>query len=313
MALEDRDGAAAAPWARSAQSDHAGLAVERLPGFAYALEQFALNAPEELAPLCKAHASGQIDAIESSSLFDLVGKRQGLMAAVLRSAQFDARLLLVFEPSIAETVVCAVFGGAQAGERRGAERPPTGIEKALIAQLSRHLTAALEKGFAPAATLGLDFERLETIADVYALGRRDMPAVAARVTIESAAGPLPVTMLAPQSVLAPMRKALSFDPNGEVATADPRWTRQLEVGVSKARVPVTAVLDEVEMTLGDIAALSVGKVLNLQAVGAGRVRLECAGREMFWCRLTQGEDRYSLEIEAPIEAEAEAVEAASLR
>jgi flagellar motor switch protein FliM len=284
-----------------------------MPGLAYALEQFALNAPEELAPLCKARATGQVDAIESSSLFDLIGKRQGLIAAVLRSAQFDARLLLVFEPSIVETVVCAVFGGdSRSSERRRAERPPTGIETALIAQLSRHLTAALEKGFAPAAILGLDFERLETISDVYALGRRDMPAVAARVTIDTAAGPAPVTMLTPQSLLAAMRKALSLDPNGEVATADPRWTRQLEVGVSKARVPVTAVLDEVEMTLGDIAALSVGKVLNLQAVGAGRVRLECAGRKVFWCRLMQGEDRYSLEIEEPIEAEAEAVEAASL-
>jgi flagellar motor switch protein FliM len=313
MALEDRDGAASAPWARAAQADHGGLAIERMPGLAYALEQFALNAPEEMAPLFKAHASGQVDAVESSSLFDLLGKREGLIAAALRCEQFDARLLLVFERSMVDTVVCAVFGDdAQGAARRRLERPPTGIETALIAQLCRHLTTALDKGFAPAAALGLSFERLQTIADVYALGRRDMPAVAARVTIETAAGPMPVTVLMPQSVLAPMRKALSFDPNGDVATADPRWTRQLEVGVSKARVAVTAVLDEVEMTLGDVAELTVGKVLSLENVGAGRVRLECAGREMFWCRLAQGEEHYSLEIEEPIEPEAEAVEAAAL-
>jgi len=311
MALDDHDGAAAAPWARNAQSDHAGVAIERMPGFAYALEQFALNAPEEIAPLFKAHATGQVDATESSNLFDLIGQREGLIAAVLRSAQLDARLLLVFEPSIVDTVVCAVFGGeAGAAESRRAGRPPTGIETALIARLCRHLATALDKAFAPAATLGLSFERLQTIVDVYALGRRDMPAVAARVTIETAVGPMPVTALMPQSVLAPMRKALSLDPNGDLATADPRWTRQLEVGVSKARVGVTAVLDEVKMTLGEVAELAVGEVLSLPGVGTGRVRLECAGREMFWCRVAQGDDRYSLEIEEPIEPDAEAVEAA---
>ena len=86
----------------------------------------------------------------------------------------------------------------------------------------------------------------------------------------------------------------------------------MEVGVTKARIAVTAVLDELEMTLGDVAEFAVGQVLNLHGAGMGRVRLECAGREMFWCKLGQGEGRYSLEIEEPVEQEGDAVEAASV-
>jgi len=40
----------------------------------------------------------------------------------------------------------------------------------------------------------------------------------------------------------------------------------------------------------------VGHVLALQGEGLGRVRLDCAGRSMFWCRLAEKDGRYVLEI-----------------
>ena len=43
MAIEERDSAAAAPWLQGPQPDYAGLSIERMPGLAFALEQFALN------------------------------------------------------------------------------------------------------------------------------------------------------------------------------------------------------------------------------------------------------------------------------
>jgi len=132
------------------------------------------------------------------------------------------------------------------------------------------------------------------------------------LTIDTPGGPTALIVLLPQTLLSPMRKNLSFDPSGEALASDPRWMRQMEVGVTKARIAVTAVLDELEMTLGEIADLAVGQVLNLHGAGMGRVRLECAGHEMFWCKLGQGEGRYSLKIEEPIEQESDPVEAASV-
>ncbi len=117
-------------------------------------------------------------------------------------------------------------------------------------------------------------------------------------------------MLAPQAAFAQLRKRLSVEPGAEAASADPRWARQLEQGVARARIPVSAVLDELPMSLGEIAALSVGQVLTLHGSGMGRVRLECEGREMFWCKLGQGDGRYSLEIEAAVEAEDNSIESA---
>ncbi len=312
MAIEERDSAAMASWLQGPQSDHLGLSIERMPGLAFALEQFVLNVPQALSPLCKASSSGTIDEMKAANLFELIGECEGLTAAVLHSAQLDARMLLIFDQRIVDTLVVAVFGGEAAATQARPNRPRTAIEAALFDELARSLGKALDKGFAEIANLALTFERVETLVDVHALGRRDMPAVAARLTIDTPGGPAAVIVLLPQTLLLPIRKSLSFDPGGKTSAPDPRWTRQMEVGVAKARIAVTAVLDELEMTLGDVADLAVGQVLNLHGAGMGRVRLECAGREMFWCKLAQGEGRYSLEIEEPIEQEIDPVAAASV-
>ena len=130
------------------------------------------------------------------------------------------------------------------------------------------------------------------------------------MTLESRVGPLALVVLAPQAALAPLRKQLATEPGAESGGGDPRWARQLEQGVARARVAVSAVLDELPMSLGDIAALSPGQVLTLHGSGMGRVRLECEGREMFWCKLGQGDGRYSLEIEAAVEPEDNSIESA---
>jgi flagellar motor switch protein FliM len=310
MPIEDRDIATTAPWLQTSQSD---LSIERMPGLGFAIEQFALNISEALAPLYKASWSGTIDEIKSTTVFQLVGQSEGLTAAVLRCTGTDTRLLLIFDQQVVGALVAAVFGGEQgAVAPTPANRPPTGIETSLLAELARCLGKALDKGFAQIASLALSFERLETLEDAYALGRRDMPAAVAKLAIETSAGSTTLTVLLPQTLLLPIRKNLSFDPGGDALASDPRWKQQMEARVTKTRVTVTAVLDVFEMTLGDIADLAIGQVLNLHGAGMGRVRLECAGREMFWCKLGDGDGRYALEVEEGIEPESDIVAAASI-
>lgn len=313
MAAEDHESVATAPWLQGASPDYSGLSIERMPGLAYALEQFALGAPDALAPLCKASASGAIDELRSTTLFQFIGESEGLAAAVLACPALDAKMLLIFDPQIIETLVAAVLGAGPEGAPPVRPRPGrTGIEAGLLTELARHLTTALNKGFDQSASLGLTFESVETLVDVYALGRRDMPAIAAKVTVELAGGPAPLTFLFPQSLLLPVRKKLSVDPSSEAPSSDPRWMRDLEAGVTKTPVAVTAILDEFPLTLGDIADFSIGKVLTLEGAGLGRVRLECAGREIFWCKLGENDGRYALEIEEPIVPESESAEEASI-
>ncbi len=74
----------------------------------------------------------------------------------------------------------------------------------------------------------------------------------------------------------------------------------MENGLKQTRLPVTAILEELSMSLGDVANFRVGALLPLQSDDFDSVRLECAGRGMFLCKLGQGDGRYRLEIEASI-------------
>ena len=55
--------AASAPWLQGAQPDSAGQAIERLPGLAFAFEQFALNIPAAAGSLLKLEAAPTLEAI----------------------------------------------------------------------------------------------------------------------------------------------------------------------------------------------------------------------------------------------------------
>ena len=310
MPRAEREGAASAPWLQGGQPDSAGQAMERLPGVVFAFEQFALNIPAATGSLLKLQSEPTLEEIRPESLFATLRESEGRLAAVLHSATLDAKLMLIFDPKIAESLILTIFGDESVSLGERSPRAPTTIELHLVAELARRLAGALDAAFESFAGLELRLDRLEKLADEHALGRRDGPALEARLTLESRVGPLALVVLAPQAALAPLRKRLAAEPGAETGGGDPRWARQLEQGVARARVAVSAVLDELPMSLGDIAALSPGQVLTLHGSGMGRVRLECEGREMFWCKLGQGDGRYSLEIEAPVEPEDNSIESA---
>ena len=309
MPRAEREGAASAPWLQSAQPDSAGQAIERLPGLTFAFEQFALNIPAAAGGMLKLDNAPTLEAIRPESVFTSLGESEGQLASVLHSATLDAKLMLIFDHKIADSLIATIFGDESVSLGERPSRPQTTIELHLVAELARRLTGALEAAFDSFASLELRLERMEKLADAYALGRRDGSAVEARLTLATRVGPLSLVVLAPQATLAPLRKQFAAEPGAETG-GDPRWARQLEQGVARARVAVSAVLDELPKSLGDNAALSLGQVLTLNGSGMGRVRLECEGREMFWCKLGQGDGRYSLEIEAPVEPEDNSIESA---
>jgi flagellar motor switch protein FliM len=138
------------------------------------------------------------------------------------------------------------------------------------------------------------------LKDPFALGRRDGEAAAARFTLGLNGGACEGLLLLPQAFLLPFRAELAHDPEAEALPADRRWSQLMEVGVQQTRLPVTAVLEEVPMSLGDVASFQVGGLLPLQCNDFTAIRLECSGRGMFTCKLGQADGRYRLEVESPI-------------
>ncbi len=289
---------------KGALLENSGLPIERMPGLAAALEGFIAAAPDSLAPLVS-HPSepGQIEQPKPTTLFQAIGDCAGLAAAVYASAEPESRMLIALDERIDDLMVASIFG--EGGELAkdatdAAPRSRTPIETALVEEFARGLGRAIEAGFAPTASVTLSFERLLTLTDAFALGRRDMPAAAARFSLPLSGGPCEGLVLIPQSLLLPIRRELGREPAAETASADRRWSNSMETGLRQTRLPVTAILEELTMNLGDVANFRIGEVLPLQSSNFDSVRLECAGRGMFLCKLGQGDGRYRLEIAASL-------------
>ena len=290
---------------QGAMLEHPNLAIERMPGLSFALNRFIAEAPGRLAALIARPSGAAIEDIRAATLFEAIGECSGLTAAIYASAEPEARFMIALDERIDELILSSIFGeavGADPSDKPGREekRPRTAIEAALLEAFARALGEAFEAAFAPIAPVAVRFERLATIKDPYALGRRDGEAAAARFTLRMMSGVCEGLLLLPQAFLLPFRAELANNPEAEAPAADRRWSRLMEAGVQQARLPVTAVLEEVPMSLGDVADFRVGGLLPLQCNDFNAIRLECSGRGMFTCKLGQADGRYRLEVESPI-------------
>jgi len=290
---------------QGAMLEHSNLAIERMPGIGYALNRFIAEAPLRLSSLIAHPSGGSIEEVRATTLFQAIEDCAGLTAALYTSVEPESRLLIALDERIDHLIVSSIFGevvAADGSSKPGSEagKPRTAIEAALIEAFARALGEALEAAFASLVPIVLSFERLQKLSDPFALGRRDSEAAAARFSLKMNGGACECLVLLPQAFLLPFRDELARDPDAETSAADRRWSQLMEFGVQQARLPVTAVLEEVPMSLGDVANFRVGGLLSLQSNDFTGVRLECSGRGMFTCKLGQADGRYRLEIESPI-------------
>jgi flagellar motor switch protein FliM len=283
--------------------DQNALSVDKLPALAVIFDRFAANLAESISALCGSAAALSVRTIDTAQLFAVLGDNQGTVAAVLHSTELDSRALVIFDRPFVDAVLHIAFGG-DAGEHQDTPpRPPSKIELALVERVAKGAANGLEAAFVGFAAAPFVLEKLEPIADLHVLGRRNAPVVLARISFEAANVNGSVLALLPQAALLPLKKKLARDPDIETPTLDPRWAKQMQAGVSFAQIPVKGVLEEIAMNLGEVAELAIGDVLHLRGTGMGRVRLECGGHDLFWCKLGRREDRYTLEIEEPIAQE----------
>jgi flagellar motor switch protein FliM len=298
-AEQERDSTA---WLREGRADNAALAIEKAPQFTASLARFAESVGAALEDICGRGAGAALERVAGTTTFDLFGASQGYLAATLRSETLDSRAVMIFDPSAAEVLLNAIFGeelGADAAAKGPAppKRANTNFEVRVVEGIADVLAQTLCAAFAPSAAFDLAIEAVSAIADVKLLGARDLPAITMHFAISTRAGVFLLIVALPQNAAKPLGEMFARGPDPTAPTADPHWTRQMEKGVAKARLTLTAILDEFQMTLRDVSMLKVGMMLPLSNSGEGHVRIECVERGVFLCRLNESNERYALEIE----------------
>lgn len=282
--------------------ENLAFSIERVPGVGGVLDLFCIEATPALAPLLAQSVSVQRGAPSTCDLREFVGHRQGEIGAALYCEELDSRVLIVFAQDGVDFILNTLFGfpdGPVSDSAATPPRAPSAIETNLVRQAALALGGALEGAFQQSAHARFVLERCAPITSQDAAARRDIGMVVAEIVLSSSKGAGSISLALPQPLLQALKNELGEKP-ADPAVADPRWSRQIEAGMARANLQVSAVLEDIEMTLRDVASFHVGHTIELRGASNGRVQLQSAGRAIFWGRVEEDEGQYRVAVDEPV-------------
>lgn len=284
--------------------DSAGISIERMPMLRVIFDRLAMQCSENTRQLSTAPAYFSVNSVKTERLGKILETAEGkAVVAVLHAQAWDARVLVGLDNKLIFALVEALFGGDGSEAPYIENRALTNIEMRVAQKTIDLISRSLQSAFSVIVESNFKFERIETRTDFAAIAPRNNFAVLAKFNLRILARSGELFIVIPQAALNPIRQSLTADHTIDVAAADPRWSRRIKTEVSKAEVTVQAIIQEEGFTLGDIADLKVGHILQLKSTPKSRVRLECNDEPLFWCQLGQAEGNYTLRVDAVVDSD----------
>lgn len=286
--------------------DAAGIQVDRLPMLPIIFDRVATACGEHMRPLAASPCYFSMSHVEQNRMGDLLEAYEAnAVAAILDVPEWDSQIVLGFDRDFIFTIVEVMFGadGNEAPEEDG--RTFSNIEMKVCSRLAEMVAATLQAAFAPVTKATFKVERLETRMHFAVIGRRNAQAAAAKFLVQAINRGGEMFVILPQPVLQFVRRALSNVSGSEMGQRDPTWVKQMQVGVTRADVKISAILEQKMMTLGELARLKPGDLIPLSATPKTPVRLEANDQPLFWCQLGQADGLYKLRIDNVFDPEQE--------
>jgi flagellar motor switch protein FliM len=286
--------------------DAAGLSLDRLPMLHVIFDRMSTSCAEHLRHMAASPMYYSLSGLESGRVTEILEMYEAnAVAGIFHAPEWDSHILIGFDRDFIYTMVEVLFGSDGSEPPVEEARGFSSIELRMAQTLFEQVAKALQASFSLIVDTKFKLERIETRMDFAVIGRRNNQAVAAKFLLQALNRGGEMFVIIPQSVLNPMRKALSHVVTGESSGRDPRWMKQIATEVKKTEVTLKAVLEERYLSLGEIADLKIGDVIELQATPRSRVKLESSQQGLFWCHIGQSEGSYVLKVDELIDQEKE--------
>ncbi|MEP9375432.1 FliM/FliN family flagellar motor switch protein [Aquabacter sp. CN5-332] len=286
--------------------DAAGLSLDKLPMLHVIFDRMATHCADGLRQYAASQAYYSLSNLESGRIGDMLEMYEAnAVAGVFHVPEWDSHIIVGFDRDFVFTMVEVLFGGDGSEPPVDDERSFSNIEIRIAQALFEQMGKALATSFALVKKATFTFQRLETRMDFAVIGRRNNLAIASKFLLQAINRGGEMFVIIPQSALTPMRQRLSRVTADDVSTRDPNWTRHIRSEVNRAEVTLRVIMEERQVTLGDVADLKVGQVLKLQATPRSKMKLESSDHPLFWCTLGQAEGSYVVRVEDPVDLEQE--------
>ena len=242
----------------------------------------------------------------SSLAFNAEGAslKSAASALLVVSSKWREHGFLLADPRLADAIIEAMFGGT--GTTASATpRPMTKLDRRFVEQALKAIVQAGNPVFAEVAPLAMDPER--TLRDAIGLQLGEILAADNRAFVEFTfrlrvgVRESDIRVALPERALALHRRKLSIMPESAPMLADENWARDITEGLQLADLQVRALLDEKQITLGDVARFTLGQTIVLDATTDSLIIIECEEQRLFRGRMGRSRDSYVVRIEEKID------------
>jgi flagellar motor switch protein FliM len=220
------------------------------------------------------------------------------MTIVASSTSSDAMTLVIDAPAIA-IMVSTLFGGDPETPASPIERDLSQIEVDVSTMLFQQVAQALNGSGRRSLDLRLPVPRATSGTEAKRHVLRDGAALRIVLGISTPADSGTVTVTMPQRVVLASRDGAA---NADGDDHGPSWRARFSEEVMRSAVALEATMPLARLTLGDLANLEVGQVIDFEETAQSRARLSARGQTLFVCEFGKLGQNYTVRIKHPFDA-----------
>ena len=220
------------------------------------------------------------------------------MTIVASSTSSDAMTLVIDAPAIA-IMVCTLFGGDPDLPVSPIERDLSQIEVDVSTMVFQQVAQALNGSGRRSLDLRLPVPRAMSGTEAKRHVLRDGAAVRIVLGISTPAETGAVTVTMPQRIVLASRDGAATAGEGDLSAS---WRARFSEEVMRSTVALEATMPLARLTLGDLADLEIGQVIEFEETAQSRARLSARGQTLFVCEFGKLGQNYTVRIRHPYDA-----------
>lgn len=246
-----------------------------------------------------AQVSIELRTVEVSRTIDARSQAGGnfAMTVVPSSTSSDA-LTMVMDAQAVAVMICGLFGGDPDAAITPIERDLSPLEADIATLVFEEIAQALNGSGKRSLDLRFPVPRAMSGQEARRRVLRDGAAVRLVFGLSTPTESGAVTVMIPQRVLLTQRSGAAED---EEAVAKTEWQERFSEEVMRSAVTLEATMPLARMTLGDLARLHTGQVLEIEENAQARAQLSARNKTLFVCEFGKLGQNYTVRIKQPFD------------
>ncbi len=278
------------------------MAYEKLPMLEIVFDRMVRVLSSSLRNFTSDNVDVSIDSMSSLRFDDYLNSIPlPALLVVFRAVEWENFGLAMVDSSLIYSMVDVLLGGRRVHKGIRVEgRPYTTIEQDIVKSLVEIVLSDMSQSFDPVSPVTFQFDRLESNPRFATITRPANSALLVKLQVDMDDRSGMIEILLPHETLEPIRELLAHIFMGEKFGQDTAWERHMGNELRHSSVCVSALLDEKDVSLGDLVRLKVGSTILLDKEPKDDVFLKCGDVMLAKARLGRVGEKIAVSLLEPV-------------